>query len=620
MTDLGTKKVGEKIILLGNKAIVRGCLESGVAFAATYPGTPSSEVGEGFVEIAKENGIYFEYSANEKVALEAAAGAALSGVKTIAFFKHFGLNVASESVFPLIYAGVKAPMVIMIADDPQGWSSGQSEEDTRRFARVAHAPMLEPSDVQECKDIIIEAFKLSGKIKIPVFVRTTTRVSHMRGVVKTGPIKKAKGKGKFIKDITLRNFPPYIIDVHKELHEKLDQIQKMSNKSKLNFILNGGSKKKLGIIVSGVPYNYVIDSLNRLKLKLPVLKLGFTYPTPDDLIKKFIKNKKTVFVVEELEPILEERIQFLAKEVNPKLKILGKTHLPFAGEYKVEMVLEALEKITKKKFSRNLKNHRKKISKIKIPKRYPVFCAGCPHRATFYAAKEATKGMDVVYGGDVGCYILGLFKPMEMQDFMFSMGASIGLTHGIRKVSEQKVIAFIGDSTFFHAGMPGVVNDVFNKSKSLIIIMDNRITAMTGHQPNPGMGKTALGEDTVAINIEDVVKAMGVKHVKVIDPYNVKLMIETIKDFLNKDETTAIVAKRQCKILELKEKRKKGIKVPKFQIVKGNETTVKKNIQKWNCPAFVIKDGKYVIDTNMCAGCAICSIVFPKGTIKVVIE
>jgi indolepyruvate ferredoxin oxidoreductase alpha subunit len=620
MTDLGTDKVGEKIILLGNYAIVRGCLESGVGFASTYPGTPSSEVGDGFVEIAKDFGIYFEYSSNEKVALEAAAGAALSGVKSICFFKHFGLNVAAESVFPLAYVGVKAPMVIMVADDPQCWSSGQSEEDTRRFARIAHLPMLEPCDAQECKDFVIEAFKISEEIKLPVFVRTTTRVGHMRGVVETGPLVKPVTRGKFIKDIAMKNFPPHIVKTHEELHVKLKKIESMSDKSKLNFIVNKGASKDLGVIVSGVSYNYVIDSMDRLGIKLPVLKLGFTFPTPDEKIKKFIKKLKRVLIVEELESILEEKVQYLAKEVNPDIKILGKSHFPQAGEYKVETVLETLKEITKSKFSLNLKEHKKKVEKIKIPRRFPVLCAGCPHRATFYAAKEATKGMNVVYGGDVGCYILGIFKPLEMQDFMFCMGASIGVTHGINKVSDQKTIAFVGDSTFFHAGMPGVVNTVFNKSNSLIIVMDNRITAMTGHQPNPGMGRTGLGEETVAIDIETLVKGMGVKNTKTIDPYNVKEMIKTIKEFLKKDSVSVIVAKRECQLLAVKKKRAKGLKIPRYTIVEGKQREVKENIEKWNCPAIVLDKGEFRIDRNVCTGCGLCVGVFPKGTMKVVVE
>jgi indolepyruvate ferredoxin oxidoreductase alpha subunit len=427
-------KPGKRVLLLGNEAIVRGALEAGVGFASTYPGTPSSEIGDTFSKIAKQAGFYFEYSSNEKVALEAAGGAALSGVRSIVSFKHFGLNVASESVFPLAYTGVKAGMVIVVADDPSCHSSGQSEEDTRYFARIAHLPMLEPSSAQECKDFTKMAFDLSEKFKIPFFIRTTTRVSHMKGVVKLGRILKGKTKGKFIKDIKYRNFPPHIMKTHEELHKKLEKLKKISERSKINFIVNN-KKSKIGIIVSGVSFDYVIEALDDLKLKLPILKLGFTYPLPESKIKNFIRKLKIVLIVEELEPVVEREVKILAKDVNPKLIVLGKDYLPNAGEYDEEMIINALSKITGRKFDVNLLAHRKKYQKIKIPKRFPLMCPGCPHRATFYAAKVAA-GENTVFGGDVGCYILGIFPPLETQDFMFSMGASEGVIHGIKKVSK----------------------------------------------------------------------------------------------------------------------------------------------------------------------------------------
>ncbi|MEM5778377.1 MAG: indolepyruvate ferredoxin oxidoreductase subunit alpha [Candidatus Aenigmatarchaeota archaeon] len=612
-------KAGEKVLLLGNEAIVRGALESRVGFVSTYPGTPSSEIGDTFAEIAKDAGIYFEYSTNEKVALEAAAGAALSGVRSMTFFKHFGLNVACESLFPLAYSGVKAGMVVLVADDPQGWSSGQSEEDTRLFARIAHLPMLEPSNAQECKDFVNIAFDLSEKFKIPFLIRTTTRVSHMRSVVKIGKIVKGKTKGKFIKDIQYRNFPPYLIEVHKELHNKLEELKKFSEKSNINFISND-KKSSLGVIVSGVSYDYVMDAMDDLKIKLPVLKIGFTYPTPDKKIKDFIKKLKEVLVVEELEPILEERVQFLAKEVNPKLKIYGKSHLPKAGEYNEELVLEALSKITGKKYAIDLIKHKEKYNKLKVAKRFPLMCPGCPHRATFFAAKVATQGMDVVYAGDVGCYILGLFKPLETQDFIFSMGASEGVGHGIKKTTDQKVIMFLGDSTFFHAGMPGMVNTVFNKSNPLIIVLDNRITAMTGHQPNPGVGITAMGEETKAIPIEDVAKSFGIENVKVVDPFNVNEMINTIKEFINKDKVSVIVAKRECQLLAMRKKRAQGIKVVKFEIDQTKCKQAKVCLEKLACPAIYEKDGKIYIDKDICTGCAVCVQVCPNKAIKAAIE
>ena len=619
MNKVLSGKVGEKVLLLGNEAIVRGALESGIGLASTYPGTPSSEIGETYAEIVRDAGIYFEYSTNEKVALEVAAGAALSGIRSMAFFKHFGLNVACDSLFPLAYSKIKAGMVVIIADDPQGWSSGQSEEDTRLFARIAHLPMLEPSNAQECKDFVKKAFELSEKFQIPFLIRTTTRVSHMRSIVKLGEIIKGKTKGRFIKDIAFRNFPPRVIEVHGELHKELEKIKQVSEKSNMNFIVNN-VKNNLGIIVSGVSFDYVMDAMDDLKIKLPVLRIGFTHPMPDDLIKGFIKKFKKVLVVEELEPFVEEHVKMLAKESNPKLKIFGKGHLPLAGEYNEEIILEAISQITGKKYGFDLIAHKKKYLKINEPKRLPVLCPGCPHRATFYAAKTATKDMDVVYAGDVGCYVLGIFKPFETQDFVFSMGASEGVGHGIRKTTDQKVICFLGDSTFFHSGMPGMVNTVFNKSNPLIIVMDNRITAMTGHQPNPGMGMTAMGEQTKEVSIEEIVKAFGVEDVRVIDPYNVNLMISTIRELLGKDKVSVIIARRECQLLATRKKAKEGVKTAKFEI---DPQVCKKSgvcLRQLSCPAIHEENGVYKIDKNICTGCAVCAQICPNKAIHAVKE
>ena len=609
---------GKKVLLLGNEAIVRGALESGIGFASTYPGTPSSEIGMTYAMIAKDAGIYFEYSTNEKVALEASAGAALSGVKSMAFFKHFGLNVACESVFPLAYAGVKAGMIIVVTDDPACHSSGQSEEDTRPFARIAHLPMLEPSNAQECVDFVKEAYKISDNIKLPVFIRTTTRVSHMRSVVKLGKMVKGKTKGKFIKDVSFRAFPPYIMDTHKELHGKLDKLQTMSEKSKLNLFVNKNVKSNLAIIVSGVSFDYLMDGMIDLGVKVPVLRLGFTYPLPDKLISNFIKKFKQVLIIEELEPIIENHVKMLAKDANPKLQIMGKGDgcFPYQGEYNEEMIISILSKLTKKKYRLDLGVHRKMYAKIKEPKRLPVFCAGCPHRATFYAVKQATKGMDVIYGGDVGCYLMGIFKPYEMQNFMFSMGASEGICHGILKSTNQKAIAFVGDSTFFHAGMPGIVNAVYNKSPLLVMILDNRITAMTGHQPNPSTGITGMGEASPHIKIEDIVKAMGVEDVRVVDPFNVNLMIKTVKELLQKDKVSVIVAKRECQLLVMRKRRREGIKTVKFEIDNKACKMCETCLLNLACPAIKKEKGRIEIDEDLCTGCAVCLQVCPNNAIK----
>jgi indolepyruvate ferredoxin oxidoreductase, alpha subunit len=610
-------KSGEKVLLLSNEAIVRGALESGIGLASTYPGTPSSEIGETFQEIAKDAGVYFEFSTNEKVAAEVAAGAALSGVRSMVFFKHFGLNVACESVFPLAYLGMKAGMVIVVTDDPQGWSSGQSEEDSRLFMRIAHLPLLEPSDAQECKDYIKKAFELSEKFGVPVFLRTTTRVSHMRGVVKLGEIVKGKTKGSFVKDIVYKNWPPQIIETHKELHKKMEKMREASESSSMNTIVNAKSKSPIGIITSGVSFNYAMEVMKNMKLELPILKLGFTYPFPDEMIKSFIKKFKKVIILEELEPITEDHVKMLSREVNPKLKVIGKELFSCAGEYREEMVINAFTKVLGRKYSFDFDAHKKSYQKLIIPKRNPVLCAGCPHRATFYAAKQATKGMDVVFGGDVGCYLLGIHKPFQVEDFIISMGASQGVTHGVRKSTDQKAISFIGDSTFFHSGMPGLLNIVYNNSNPLTIILDNRITAMTGHQPNAGMGMNANGPSK-EVSIEEVVKALGVEEIRVIDPLNINLMTSTIRELLNRDKVSVIIAKRECQLLAVKRKTREGIKTAKFEI---DQAVCKKAgicLNQLSCPAIYKENGSFKIDKNICTGCAVCAQICPNKAIHAV--
>lgn len=607
---------GKKLILLGNEAIARGALEAGVQFASTYPGTPASEIGDTFSRIAKKTGIYFEYSTNEKVALEAAAGAALSGIRSLVSFKHYGLNVASDSVFPLAYVGVKGGMVIAVADDPSCWSSAQSEQDSRYYAIIAHLPMLEPSNPQECKDFTKLAFELSEKFGLPVIIRLTTRVSHMKGTVKLERIKKLKRKGKFEKGIKYRNFPPYIIKTHEELHEKLKEIRKIFEKSKTNFFVYKNSKGKLGIIASGVAFNYVMDALEDLKIKIPILKLSSTYPLPENKIKNFIKRFKSVLIVEELEPFLEESVKAIAKDVNPKLKLYGKNVLPNAGEFTEEAVISAISKIKGKKL-RYLKKHLKKLEKVKPVKRFPVMCPGCPHRATFYAAKLAA-GKDAVFAGDIGCYMLGIFPPLETTDFLFSMGASEGLTHGINKSTDQKTIAFIGDSTFFHAGIPALINMVYNKSNPLVIVLDNRITAMTGFQPHPGSGKTGMGEETKPIGIEDIAEACGVENIRIVDPFNLNEMVKTIKEFLKKDKVSVIVAKRECQLLAVRKRRKEGVSILKFEIDQEKCKKCGTCLHQFGCPAIYEEKGTFKIDKNLCTGCTVCVQVCPYKAIHVV--
>jgi len=601
-------------VLLGNEAIVQGALESGVNFASTYPGTPASEIGDTFAKVAKKAGIYFEYSVNEKVALEAGAGAVLCGLKAIVSMKHFGLNVASDSLMPFGAMGVSG-LVVAVADDPGCYSSAQSEQDSRYYARMAHLPELEPCSPQECKEFTKLAFDISQKYSIPVLLRATTRVSHTRGIVECGVYKVKKPEGKFSKKKEIITMPPCVVDMHKKILEKIEKIKLESEK--LAVIING-KNKGLGIIVSGGAFNYVLDAIDKLGLNLPILKIGMTHPLPEKKIKEFLKRKE-VFVVEELDALLESEIKALAKDANSKVKIYGKSSnlLPLSGELNIGIVMQALCKILGKK-------HPLFSTQAKVIPRTAVLCQGCPHRTTFWAVKQAL-GEDVVFGGDIGCYLLGVYAPQNTVDFLVSMGAAQGIVHGIKKVSKQKAVAFIGDSTLFHAGLPGIINMAYNKSNPLIVVLDNRITAMTGHQPNPGMGITGMGEKTKEIEIENLLKSCGIKHVRTVNTYNIKETIGAIKEAAKENEKgvpAAIVAKGQCRLLTMRNAMNEGKEklIQRFQIDQSKCIKCGTCLLKFGCPAIKREDGKYFIDQNLCWGCGGCAQVCPVKAIRGVKE
>jgi len=534
-----------KKILMGNEAIVQGALEAGVKFVSAYPGTPSSEIGDKFSQIAKDNGVYFEFSTNEKVALEAAIGSSFSGLKTLVSMKNFGLNVASDALLPFVYAGSLGPTLIVVADDPSCHSSGQSEENTRPFGDLAHIPILEPSDAKECKDFTKLGFEISEKFSIPVILRITTRVAHQRMPVdvqelRTGnqePGEFRKNKNKFV------TMPPRVLEMKKELLEKLKEIESFADKNPANTVEKG--KGKIGIVVSGVSYLYLKEALENFSINsIPILKLGFFNPLPIKKIKTFAKSLNKILVVEELEGFVEEKI----KGLNLKAEIHGKDLFSAIGELNTEKVSFGISKLLGLKIA-----NRKIKNPISVPARFPRLCQGCPYWLVFATLKRmAPEG--TIFGGDIGCYMLAGYSPHEIQDYLFCMGSSIGIGHGIKKAGQnkQKVIALIGDSTFFHAGIPALINSVYNKSNLLVVVLDNRITAMTGHQPNAGMQKTGMGDRAEDIKIEDIAKACGVKNVKVIDPISVSDTEITIKDFLEKQETSVIITRRMCAYLARK--------------------------------------------------------------------
>ena len=556
MNKLLEDSKGKRAMFLGNEAIIRGALESGVQFVSTYPGTPASEIGNNFFALQKElkgdPKFLFEFSTNEKTAMEAAIGANFSGLKTLVAMKNFGLNVALEPLLPLAYTGTRAPMVIFVADDPGCHSSAQSEENTRPFSVLGHLPMLEPSDAQECKDFTIEAFAISEKFGTPVIVRITTRTAHQRALVALGelaPDRKVNLKGEFIKDkrkyVTMM---PRLHGMKKEMLVREEKLAQYFEKSKLNRVegVIKGKNQPLGIITSGIAYLHAQEAMEELGVVLPVLKLGMFHPLPEKKIRDFIKALKKVLVLEEMEPYLEKRIQMLAKDANCKLEIRGVDWRTQIGEMKPEIAAEMIAKFTGKKYTLP-----KFAPKFELPARPPQLCPGCPYWLVFAAVKKAVDASKVVFGGDIGCYMIGALPPHELYDYMFCMGSSIGIAHGIKKAAaDQKVIAFIGDATFFHSGIEGLLNAVYNGSNPLVIIMNNDITAMTGHQPHP---------DSVGavhpIPIENMVLACGVKpeNMKIIDQGRSEEFIAAVREFVEKPEVSVIIARRPCVFVAKKE-------------------------------------------------------------------
>ncbi|HII09205.1 MAG TPA: indolepyruvate ferredoxin oxidoreductase subunit alpha [Methanosphaera sp.] len=605
---------GKKRFMLGNEAAVRGVLEAGVSLAATYPGTPSSEIGDILFKIAKDANVYFEFSSNEKVAIEVAASAASTGLRTFSFMKHVGVNVAADSFMTSAYIGVEGSLLVLVADDPSTFSS-QNEQDTRHFARQANIPLFEPSNPQEIKDFIHYAYGISDEFNIPVILRTTTRVSHMRGIVETDEyVKNTKVTGEF-KDNGLHVPVPEAARVmHNNLVDKINQIREVSNQSPLNKIIDNGAD--VGIIASGGAYNYVADVINQNNLKVNVLKIGFSHPYPEKLVKQFLEDNKEVLVVEEVDPINEIETLAIAGKYNINTNIHGKrdSTLPETFEYTPDIIFDALQKLTEFEDNRNSPNE---ASSIELPSRPATLCSGCPHRASYYAAREAIDSLNLdlesIHPSDIGCYTLGIAPPYKMANYLMSMGASVGTSCGFSKsTQDQPIISFIGDSTFFHAGIPPLINAVHNKTKFTLVILDNRITAMTGGQTNPGIPVDGMGDDAPAISIEALVKSIGIGFVKKVNPLDVKEMIEVYKEALDYDGVSVIIAKYPCNLIN-----KKQIKERKYSIVVDNDKCVHCNIcvDKLACPSINEIDGMITID-QVCNKCGVCTQVCPTNAIS----
>ncbi|MBS3732336.1 MAG: indolepyruvate ferredoxin oxidoreductase subunit alpha [Desulfobacterales bacterium] len=612
MHKLLQEGAGDNLLLLGNEAIARGAVEAGLAFAATYPGTPSSEISANFFQMSKQSDLYFEYSTNEKVALEVTAAAANSGVRSMCIMKHVGMNVAADAMMTLAYVGVKAGLVILSADDPYMFSS-QNEQDNRYYGKLSGLPILEPSSVAEAKQIMADAFELSESLQEPVIVRTTTRLNHSTGPVVLGEIPAPKTKGTFVRDpFNLVTVPAVSRNLHIRLLEHIEQAEALSCESAYNFVQGSGP---WGIVVNGVSYNYVADAVRDLDIadRAQILRVGFSHPMPGRKVKEFLEDCEKVLVVEEGEPYMEEAVRALAQEAGLTLQIRGKAPELFSRlfEYDPAMVRGKIAAYFGVAYEAPQTPDLSDVPEI--PHRPPNLCAGCSHRATFYAVNKATDGIETVKPTDIGCYTLGFMPPLSTGDFLICMGSSMGTGCGFSQVLDQKVISYIGDSTFFHSGIPGLINAVFNNHDVTLVILDNRTTAMTGHQPHPGVDMNVFDQPGYGqVSIESVVRGIGVPHVSVIRPYNIKKSISALKEAIDYPGVSVVIARQECVLLSRSLKKKTG---RPFTVNPEKCANHRACINELACPAFYIDNGQVCIDAAMCTGCTVCAQVCPENAI-----
>ncbi len=573
-----------KKLLLGNAAVARGAYEAGVNVVASYPGTPSTEITE---EIVKFEEVYAEWSPNEKVAAEVAIGASIGGARAMSCMKHVGLNVMADPVFTVSYTGVNGGLVFCVADDP-GMHSSQNEQDSRHYAKASKIMMLEPSDSSDCRDMTKMAFELSEKYDTPVFIRLSTRVSHSQSLVELHDRENVELKPyeKNIQKYVM--MPAMAIKRHVVVEDRITALKKLADEGDINTVENNGSK--IGVIAAGIAYMYAKEALGD---KVDYLKLGMVYPLPEKKIIDFAKNYEKIYVVEELDPVIEEHVKALG------IDVIGKEAFTLLGEYTPAMIKKAV-----------LGEDSPECAALSetIPVRPPVMCAGCPHRGTFYVLKK----LGLVVSGDIGCYTLGATMPLQSVDTTICMGASVSAAHGMAKARgkefNKKLVSVIGDSTFMHSGITGLVDIVYNKGANTVIILDNSITGMTGHQDNPTTGKTIRGEETRQVNLITLCKAVGVERVVVADPFDIKHFEEVVKTEVEADEPSVIIAQRPCALLKT---------VKYTGVCEINDKCRNcKMCMKLGCPAITVREGKVVIDATQCNGCGLCVNVCPFGAIE----
>ena len=589
-----------KQLLTGNEAVARGIYEAGVRFAAAYPGTPSTEILENLARFDK-NEITAEWSTNEKVALETAIGFSIAGGRAFASMKQVGLNVAADPLFSFAYTGGSGGLLLVSADEP-GIHSSQTEQDNRYYAKMAKIPMLEPADSQEAKDMAIAGLDLSEKYRVPVMLRMTTRICHSKSLVTIGERTNhpAQQYSRNINQFT--TIPAVSVQLRIKLEEKLKQLTAESEKSPFNFETRNGDK--VGIVTSGISYQYALDAFGN---EPSYLKLGFTNPLPMNLIRQFASSVKELWVIEEVEPFLEEQLRAVG------LKVVGKNVLPNIGELSVNILKEALTGQEAEVIE---------INPERLAPRPPVLCAGCPHRGIFYSL---SKRKDIYISGDIGCYGLGAMPPLSAMDTCICMGHSISGGHGAAKAFDAygqnlRSVSVIGDSTFFHSGMTGLLNVVYNQSRTVTVILDNRVTGMTGHQEHPGTGLTAQGDPAKEADIPAIVKALGIENIRTVNPLDLNGTKAALDWAFSLDAPSVVICRWPCALKKLSASDAKEFQISrdKYQVEAAKCVGCRKCIST-GCPAlrFDKKVKKTIVDDSMCLGCAICAQVCPKEAITI---
>ncbi len=596
-----------KKLLLGNEAIAWGAVEAGVQVACAYPGTPSSEVLGTLAGLAGRYGFYAEWSVNEKAALEVAAGAAICGARALAAMKQVGLNVAADPLLSLAYIGVKGGLVLVVADDP-GPHSSQTEQDTRRFAQFAKLPVLEPSTPAEAKEMVKYAFVLSEELSLPVILRPTTRTCHARQDVEVDEKpRRPERQVHFEKDLKWVIMPSLSAQKHVWLNNQLKACQRIFEQSPFNTFYPG-EEGKAGVIACGVSYNYAGEALEMLGRKVPLLKVGTPYPLPEGPVLRLLSTASRVLVVEEQEPVVEEQVSLLAFRRGCRTVISGKADglVPREGELNVDKVRTVLEQFLGLEPSSCGGQEERKHPEL--PARPPVLCAGCPHRASFYAFKRVARGMDAVFTGDIGCYTLGVMPPLNALDTCLCMGAGITMAAGMHRAEPgRRYVAFIGDSTFFHAGITGLINAAYNGTHITVAVLDNGTTAMTGSQPHPGVGRTATGTAAKPLDIAGIIRACGVEKVLEADPYNLKEAIKAAREALMHDGISTVIFRGGCPT-PAGTREQFGVNIDKC-------TGCGLCAKDFGCPAITWGGGKAHI-TPSCAGCGVCAQICPAGAIE----